>query len=197
METPVIESARLRLDAVTPADADAVFEYCQDEELQRWIPVPQPYTRESAEFYAGDYAGGAALSDTLTLWAIRLRAAGSDPAETGNAPLLGVIELRFEPLASATVGFWLGPVWRGRGYMTEALRAITDHALDERGLALDRIAWNALVGNTASAIVAQRAGFRYEGIARRGLVHRDARVDGWTASILKDDPREPAAGWPL
>jgi RimJ/RimL family protein N-acetyltransferase len=221
MHTPTLETDRLLLDPLTERDEDAVYRYCQDDELQRWVPVPVPYERASARFFVGKYAKDASESPTLTLWAIRsgdvLSGLSGDALSgfSGDAPsggalsgalsgdvpsggaLLGVIELRFEPLGSATVGFWLGRDHRGQGIMTEALQALVEYAFAEDGLALTRIHWESLVGNYGSAIVARRAGFRFEGVSRRSLVHRDIRVDSWQAVLLRSDSREPTEGWPL
>jgi RimJ/RimL family protein N-acetyltransferase len=81
--------------------------------------------------------------------------------------------------------------------MTEALQALVEYAFDEGGLGLTRIHWESLVGNYGSAIVARRAGFQFEGVSRRSLVHRDTRVDSWQAVLLREDSREPTEGWPL
>ena len=192
---PVISSQRLALGPVTVSDADTVFEYCQDEELQRFVPLPVPYQRSDAEFFTGGYATDAATSPTFSLWAIRLLS-GHAPAH-GPRPLVGAIELRFEPLRSATVGFWLGKPHRGLGIMTEALQTLVEYAFDPEGLALERIHWDAAVGNIASATVARRNGFVFEGVSRRALVHRGIRIDSWQATLLRDDPRSLAEGWPL
>lgn len=195
MTTARIRSARLLLDEVRTTDVDAVLEYCQDDELQRWVPLPSPYLRSDAEYFTGSYAAEAAHSGKFSLWAIRL----IDPDSPLAQPLVGAIELRFEPLRSATVGFWLGSRHRGLGLMTEALGALVDHAFDENGdgLGLQRLHWQSVAGNTGSATVARRTGFRFEGVSRRALVHRDTRVDSWEATLLHDDARTEPDGWPL
>ena len=191
----ILRTDRLALGPVTIADTDRVYEFCQDAELQACVPVPAPYKRSDAEFFTGTYATDAATSTKFSLWAIRLN---DGPApQAGPRPLVGVIELRFAPVGSAEVGFWLGAEHRGQGLMTEALRTVADFAFDREGLALTRLHWECVVGNVASAIVAQRNGFHFEGVTRGGLVHRDRRVDAWTATLLRDDAREPAPGWPL
>ena len=186
MSAPIIHSQRIVLDAVVPADVDAVLEYCVDDELQRWVPLPVPYRRSDAEFFTGSYASSA--GPTFGLWAIRLESGG---------PLVGAIELRFEPLKSATIGFWLGKPHRGQGIMTEAVQTLVEYAFDPQGFDLERLHWEAVAGNWASAIVARRNGFRYEGVARRGLVHRSERLDGWQATLLRSDARSETDGWPL
>lgn len=200
MTTPVIQSSRLLLDPITRADADAVLEYCSDEELQHWVPVPAPYSRADAEFFTTQYATDAATSPTFSLWAIRLidePALGLPPELRPHNPLVGAIELRFEPVKSGTIGFWLGKPHRGRGIMTEAVQTLVEFALDEQGFDLTRIHWQARVGNWASATVARRNGFQFEGVSRGALVHGSYRVDSWEATLLRDDPRELTEGWPL
>ena len=187
MITPAIRSERLTLDALRPSDAAAVHRYCQDPEVQRWVHIPSPYTRPDAEYFVTTYATDATTSAALTLWAIR--------SETGG--LLGVIELRHEPVRSATVGYWLGKEHRGQSIMTEALQTLMEYAFDPQGLDLDRVHWESFFGNYASAIVARRNGFHFEGMQRKAVVHRDARVDTWNASLLRDDDREIQDGWPI
>jgi len=187
MITPAIRSERLTLDALRPSDADAVYRYCQDAEVQRWVHIPSPYSRADAGYFVTTYATDAATSAALTLWAIR-----SEPGD-----LLGVIELRHEPLRSATVGYWLGKEHRGQSIMTEALQTLMEYAFDEQGLDLDRVRWESFSGNYGSAYVARRNGFHFEGTQRKAVVHRDARVDTWNASLLRDDDREMQDGWPI
>lgn len=176
-----LRTRNLVLDAVTPADTQRVFEYCQDETLQSFVPVPVPYTMDAAIGYTRSYA-----VDARWLWAIRERADG---------PLLGVIELKPHELASAELGFWLGSEHRGRGIMTEAAIAVVEYAFTVAGL--EHVDWCAVVGNVPSAIVARNAGLRYEGLRRKSMPHRDVRLDGWFGSILRTDDRSPQGGWPV
>lgn len=188
MKPTRLQSPRLVLDGLTPDDALAVFEYCQDDELQRWIPVPQPYGMNDANYFVGPHARTAEGSQAITIWAIR-----------GEVGLLGLIELRFEPLRSATVGYWLGAPHRGHGIMTEALNTIIDFAFDSAGLGLTRLHWDSAVGNVGSAIVARRTGFVFEGVSRASIVHRDERLDSWEATLLATDDRGQSDrnGWPV
>ena len=176
-----LRTRSLVLDAVTAADTQRVFEYCQDPTLQGYVPVPVPYTMEAATGYTQSYA-----KDAPWLWAIRDRV---------NGPLLGVIELSPHELASAELGFWLGADHRGRGIMTEATIAVVEYAFTVAGL--DHLNWCAVVGNVPSAIVARNAGLRYEGLRRRSMPHRGVRLDGWFGSILRTDDRAPQGSWPV
>ena len=181
MPAETLRTANLVLDGVTAADTDQVLRYCQDPTLQGFVPVPVPYTRETALGYTQGYA-----ADAKHLWAIRDRVDG---------PLLGVIELSPHELKSAELGFWLGAEHRGRGIMTEAAVAVVEYGFSVLGL--EHISWCAVVGNVGSAMVARNAGFRYEGLRRKSMPQRTERLDGWFGSILRTDERSPQGGWPV
>ena len=182
MRTAVLTSSRLTLDSISASDAAAVFEYCQDPDIQRYTRVPLPYERNHAEYFTEVYATEAASGAALCLWAVR-----------SNSQLVGTAELRFD---SAELGYWIGQPFRGQGLMTEALGMIVSHALDPAGFDLERVTWEAVVGNTASATVVQRNGFTFdESPAYFDL--RGQRHDAWRASLHRSDSREPKLGWPL
>jgi len=184
MIAAVLSSERLNLDAFSTDDTDLVHAYVDDAELQRFIPVPVPYARRDAERYTGSHAAEAAISPALGLWAIR-----------SNGTLVGALELRHEEIGSGDLGYWIGAPHRGRGLMTEAIGLLVTHCFETMGL--ERLSWQAVAGNAASAIPVQRNGFVFEGTRRLGLELRDGRVDSWVASLLRTDPRESASGWPL
>jgi len=186
MKTPLIQSERLTLDAVSGDDTDLVYDYCQDEELQRYTRIPVPYSRMDAELFTGMYTSGAALTPLMCLWAIR-----------ADGEFVGTIELRFDNAPSAELGYWLGSPHRGRGIMTEALGLVAEYALDPQGFALERLRWDAVAGNYASGIVARRNGFRYTGISANHIGIRGHAFDAWTAELRATDSREQVDGWPL
>lgn len=64
----------------------------------------------------------------------------------------------------AHIGYWLGAAFEGRGIMTRANQALVDYGFAQRGLLRQTIA--AGVGNTRSRAVAERLGFRWEGVLR-------------------------------
>ena len=64
---------------------------------------------------------------------------------------------------SATVSYWLGASYCGRGLATEALLLVAGEAF---AMGLNRLELSASVNNPKSAAVARRAGFSEEGICR-------------------------------
>ena len=94
---------------------------------------------------------------------------------------------------TARVGYWVMPEARGRGVATRALLLATRWALTDLGL--NRLELGHALGHEASCRIAERCGFRYEGILRGAMfasgsqeTFQDAHLHGRIAS----DP-EPAA----
>jgi len=84
--------------------------------------------------------------------------------------LVGVVNVS-EPVmgafCSAYVGFYSLAGFERRGYMTEGLALVLDRAFDELGF--HRLEANIQPGNTASAALVSRLGFRKEGFSLRYL----------------------------
>lgn len=168
-------------------DAEAIRDGCQDGTLARYLPsLPRPYTLADAEFFVGRVVtDGWATGSELT-WAIRLPGDG----------LIGVIALR--RITDDDVGFWLDARHRGNGHLPEALAAVLGWAFDPGNpLRMDAVGWECIVGNTASAAVARRCGFTFEGTGpgRRPLADGEHPLS-WLGHIRADDSREQKPGWP-
>jgi RimJ/RimL family protein N-acetyltransferase len=174
-----LRTPRLVLDAPRESDILAVFAACQDEQTQRWVPLPHPYTRASAEFFVRSYCPHGLAGGQYTVWAIR-------PAE--DAPLVGVAEVRRDEAAgSASVGCWLEPGSRGRGVMREALGAVTAHALAPEGLGFTRLRWEYLPGNEQSRRLAEGVGFDFAGAIPHRVRFHDEERDALVGVLLRGD----------
>lgn len=66
---------------------------------------------------------------------------------------------------ATSLGYWLAEASQGRGTMTAAVRALTDHALT--GWDLVRVEIRAALENHRSRAIPERLGFREEGTLRR------------------------------
>jgi RimJ/RimL family protein N-acetyltransferase len=185
VEPVILRTVRLELSRPVEADVDAIFEACQDADIQRYTTVPSPYVRQHAEEFVAKVAADWANTAHVT-WAMR-----------HDGELAGMIGLhRLDGSGTGELGYWVARPARGRGLLAEAARAVVDWGFAVDGLDLDRIEWRAVVGNTASARAGRALGFRYEGLVRRGLVSQRGRDDGWIAALLRDDDREPRP-WPV
>lgn len=182
MEPVELTNGVVVLRAPDNRDVDRITVLCQDAEVQRWTTVPTPYRRADAEaFITRVVVPGWEAGTTLT-WAVR---------DAGTDRLDGMIGLAMEPASSAEIGYWLGPEVRGRGIMSRAVALVLDHAFSAAGLGLERVSWCAISGNTASRVVAERAGFTIEGLVRGYAVQRGVRQDAWVGTVLASDLRRP------
>jgi RimJ/RimL family protein N-acetyltransferase len=162
----------LTLRPWTGADAAAIVESVDgDPEITKWLDlVPQPYTLQDAHAYVTGI-GEQAFAVT----------------DTASGRVLGSIGLQRNDDGVGEIGYWIRADARGDGTMTRALVLLARWALDEEGLA--RVQLRADVENTASRRVAEKAGFRLEGILRSA--HWNARLgrrQDWAIySLLPDD----------
>lgn len=88
---------------------------------------------------------------------------------------------------TASVGYWVGAPYAGRGLMTDAVRATVRFAFG--ALRLNRLEAACLPTNVASQRVLEKAGFTREGRARRYLKINDQWQDHDLFALLQDDPR--------
>lgn len=185
MQPFTLTTGRLRLDGLQPADAQAVFEFCQDPDFEKYLTIPWPYRLADARHFIAEHVPrGWSTGEELT-WAVR--AAGGQ--------LLGVVGLRAK-LGRFDIGFWLGAPHRGNGFMPEAVRAVLDWAF-ESGFASE-VSWECVAGNRPSAIVARKLGFAFDGVRPSVLPARDgSHPESWHGLLRVSDDRSVKPGWPL
>jgi RimJ/RimL family protein N-acetyltransferase len=83
------------------------------------------------------------------------------------------------------IGYALAPSHHGRGYGSEAVRAVVDEGFAHRGA--ERIFATVFVGNGASRRVAEKAGMRLEGTLRRAVCKRGVWRDEWLLAVTRPD----------
>ncbi len=154
-------------------DATWVYEACQDPALRKWLPdLPRPYTPDDAHAFVTDAIGLGPYQFAVT--------------EQGR--LVGSIGLRLGKHETGHIGYWCACDARGRGTTTRALRRLCRFALEE--LRLERLDLLTDVENLASQRVAQKVGFRREGIVRSHLRHPEGhRRDSVFFSLLPGELR--------
>jgi ribosomal-protein-alanine N-acetyltransferase len=74
---------------------------------------------------------------------------------------------------TATLGYWLGEKFWGRGIVTEAVAALSDFWFEN--FPLRRISAEVFANNPASARVLQKAGFVFEGRLKNNVI-KDAKL---------------------
>jgi ribosomal-protein-serine acetyltransferase len=106
-----------------------------------------------------------------------------------DGSIAGVISLHTIdwPNRSGEIGYWLAPEFQGRGIMTGAARAVTEHGLVE--LDLNRIEIQCSVMNARSSAIPKRLGFSFEGIRREAQLLDGRYLDLEIYSMLRREYR--------
>jgi len=141
-------------------DVAALPEVANDPDVVRYMNhrFPSPYTRADAEAWIGLQLEQPDVQN----WAI----------EVGGA-LAGGIGLtlgELEHAGNVAIGYWLSKRFWGRGIASDALRALTSHALAT--LRPRRMWANVMGANAASARVLEKAGYVREAVLARSIVDR-------------------------
>ena len=147
----IIESERLILRYWNEDDAAVCYEYCKDPKVGPITGWP-PHKDIEESLYI--------IRNVLTApdnFAITLKQSGT---------VIGNVGLKYDDLAcddkenSTEIGFWLGvPHW-GKGYMTEAVKAIIEYIFED--LHKETIWCGYYDGNDRSRHVQQKCGFKYQ-----------------------------------
>lgn len=147
-----------------------------------WTPAPHPSLdardRFLRELNRGILTAGAGTH-------LRLGAFDGDERLVGLFALNEIVRGVFQ---SAYASWQVAVDRMGRGLATEGVRTLLDIAFDEaHGLGLHRVQANVMPANVASLRVAEKAGFRREGVARRYLKIAGAWEDHVMFALTSDE----------
>jgi RimJ/RimL family protein N-acetyltransferase len=177
---PAVEivTRRLRLRAYRSTDAQAHRTIFDNAHSRRWSITPWPYPPDLAERWCSDLANRIRLSGDGICWA------GED-RETGRlVGLTGFHDTNWVQ-RSTEVSANASKEVMGRGFASEALRAISHWVLTECGF--NRVQITAAAGNLAPQKVAEACGFVREGVLRNAGTDAIGRVDMALYSLVPDD----------
>jgi RimJ/RimL family protein N-acetyltransferase len=159
---PVLETERLVLRAPRLGDAKTVAALANDRQIaENTARIPHPYRLADAK----DWIAGANKNADEQHYVITL----------ANGALIGACGL--ETRDGPSIGYWLGQAYWGKGYATEALHALIDHAFGD--LDHEALQASARVTNPASRRVLEKCGFQWTGVGlcRVRAIHSSAPVD--------------------
>jgi RimJ/RimL family protein N-acetyltransferase len=144
---PVLKTERLMLRAPLADDAAAMVRLLADRRIAiNTARIPYPYGVEDArQFIASANSQDGEATFVVTLDAVPIGVCGVEPREGGPE-----------------VGFWIGVSHWGRGYATEAVRALIDHAFAD--IAHETLQAGTRVSNPASRRVLEKCGFQWTGV---------------------------------
>lgn len=170
LTVPHLEDDVIRLRPFTLDDVPAVTAACRDPEIPRWTLVPTDYSEDIAREWIGRVVAPTESDLALAV----------EDRDTGR--LAGSISISIVKPSVGEFGYWAVAEFRGRGLTTRALRLFSRWAIDELGLA--RLQLGTIPGNVASERVAEKAGFRREGLLRSYVDQRGERRDVYLWSLL-------------
>ena len=144
-----IKTPRLILQpiiTVTEVLVDAVIDYAGNEEAVKFITIPVQTEQQVREYLAGVVEENSKPTSNLCL-AICL----------ANGTPMGLIDLRFKKDNLADFAYAISPEFWGKGYVSEAVKCLTDWAFKTTQVQTLQI--RVYEGNGASAKVATKNGF--------------------------------------
>jgi RimJ/RimL family protein N-acetyltransferase len=166
-------------------DVPRVARICSDPEISRWTRVPSPYTEEHARTW---------IEQTVRDWDSGQGEAAFAVTDT-SGEVVGAIGLRLlqeEYGVRGSIGYWVAAEARGRGVATDALKLASRWGF--RQLGLQRLELVTDPANEASQRVAEKAGFRREGLLRSYLQLPNGRRDVVMFSLLAEELEDAEAG---
>jgi RimJ/RimL family protein N-acetyltransferase len=161
---PALSTKRLKLRAPRAADAKAITSLINDRRIaENTARIPHPY----------------ALADAHAF----LAQVNRDPREPSfvialaDATIIGGCGIHLLSGGEPELGYWIGVPYWGRGYATEAARAVLDHGFGTLGC--ERLTSRARVSNPASRRVLEKCGFQWTGVSliRIRALNSSAPVD--------------------
>ncbi|MCY4530209.1 MAG: GNAT family N-acetyltransferase [Chloroflexi bacterium] len=149
---PTLETERLTLRRFRLTDVDDVIAFANDEEWQRYLPLPYPYERVHGEQFVAE----SFLKDWKSKPAF---------AVVLDDMVIGEINLSIDKRRqTAGMGYGIARQHWGNGYATEAARAVVAWAFE--ALCIAKVYAYANVDNSQSWRVMERIGMIREGLLR-------------------------------
>jgi RimJ/RimL family protein N-acetyltransferase len=143
----VLETERLTLRKPTLADVKAIADLANDRRIALMTRrLPHPYTQDDAVHFVKAIAG---TGETVFL------------IENNHTPV-GVTGVDWSEPDAPELGYWFGVEHWGRGFATEAARAVIDYTFEE--FAVDQMMSGARVVNPKSRNVLEKCGFQWSGV---------------------------------
>ena len=176
-----IETARLRLRPFTRGDVDAVTAYRSREDVTRFL-FDEPMSRQACAEAVQARVGQTSWTEEGDRIFLAVERA-DDAAMIGEVLLL----LRSVESRQAELGYTFNPDYFGRGYATEAARAMLRLGFEAGGM--HRIFARCHAGNEASRRVMARLGMRQEAHFREHLLVKGGWDEEIHCAILEDEWR--------
>lgn len=173
-DLPVLETERLILRKLHWDDTEDIFEYASDPEVPKYSSWSVHDSIEDTKNFLNAVMAQY-KNHEVAPWGI------VDKADKKLIGTCGFVDFMIEG-NRAEIGYALSRNYWGKGYMTEAVRAVIDFGF--RTMQLNRIEARCNIENIASARVMEKVGMKFEGILREHLFAKGNYHDLKMYSIL-------------
>jgi len=171
---PTLTTDRLVLRPCAAEDAEALQRLVSDIEIARGtLSIPHPYPEGGAVEWVAKHAERFENGDEVVF--------GLFTRDGGQ--LVGVMGIVPKDHDRGEIGYWVGVPFWGRGYATEAGRAVLRYGFEELGL--NRIEAAHFANNPASGRVMQKIGMKHEGRLREAVKKWNQYLDTEMYAILR------------
>ena len=166
----LLTTDRLVLRRFRPSDAESLAAYRTLPEVARYQSWQAPYSVEKARYAIETMAAMDPDEPGWFQYAVELT--------DGHVHIGDVGVNLHDNRRQADIGYTFAPPWQGRGYATEAVRAVLDHLFRVKGV--HKVSAECDARNGPSYQLLERVGFR-----REGLLRQHSWVKGeWTDDLL-------------
>jgi RimJ/RimL family protein N-acetyltransferase len=173
----LIGTERLVLRRFRPADAATLAGYRSDPAIARYQSWDTPYSLEQARSAVAEAAAGDPDRPGWFQYAVE---------RTADRTHIGDVAVKLhDNRRQADIGYTLAAAHHGRGYATEAVRAVLDHLFRVRGL--HKVSAECDARNVDSARLLDRLGFTREGHRREHTWIKGEWTDDLLFGLLARD----------
>ncbi|GAA1233950.1 RimJ/RimL family protein N-acetyltransferase [Microbacterium phyllosphaerae] len=181
-----VRTERLQIRPMTAPDIDAMWEWRQLPDVNRWLGLAP----DTIEAFRERYLDPERLA---AMYLVELLPHGGEPAAPIGDLMIRIgdawAQLEVTDQAKgveAELGWVLDPGYTGRGYATEAIRAVIDVCFGALGLR--RVHAGCFADNEPSWRLMERLGMRREELSRKTALHRSGQwLDGMNYGILAEE----------
>lgn len=169
---------RLVMRPYTAGDAESVFQVVRRREIaETTIMIPHPYPRETVDWWI-NFVGECRTKGTAFEFGLFEK---DSSRYIGNCALLAVSREHH----NAELGYFIDPERWNMGYGAEACKRIVRFGFEALGL--ERIYGRCLTRNPASRRVMEKAGLRFECIARHEVRKWDKFEDVVHLALIRSE----------
>lgn len=176
MNFPILETERLVLRKLKIEDADAMYIYASNDDVTKYVlwdsHTSPEQTKQFLQFMIDKY------EQENYAWAVTLK---------DSDEFIGTIDyvMLDHNEHIGEIGYALSHLYWGKGYMSEAAKAILHYGFTE--LHLERIQARCFAENIGSERVMQKAGMVYEGTMRKSKLAKGTYYDLKLYSMIREE----------